>query len=53
MIGSPREGVRLAHAGPQLVLQREIEAGEVKRSSPLSAVELLGNSKVFEVLVIG
>jgi hypothetical protein len=30
MIGSTREGVRLAHAGPRLVLQCEVEAGEIE-----------------------
>src|SRR3981189_1243540 len=52
MIGLTREGVWLAHAGPRLVLQREVEAGEVERPSRLSAIELLCNSKVFEVLVV-
>src|SRR3981189_1155621 len=52
MIGLTREGIRLAHAGPRLVLQREVEAGEVERPSRLSAIELLCNSKVFEVLVV-
>src|SRR3981189_1118507 len=53
MIGSTQEGIRLAHAGPRLVLQCEVEAGEVERPSRLSAIELLCNSKVFEVLVVG
>jgi hypothetical protein len=53
MIGSTREGIRLAHAGSRFVLQREIDAGEVERPSRLSAVEFLCNSKVFEVLVMG
>src|SRR3979490_318271 len=52
MIGPTREGVRLAHAGPRLVLQREIEAGEIERPSSLPAIELLRDSKVFEVLVV-
>src|SRR3981189_2392164 len=52
MIGPTRERVWLAHAGPRLVLQREVEAGEVDRPSRLSAIELLCNSKVFEVLVV-
>src|SRR3981189_3922945 len=53
MIGSTQEGIRLAHAGSWLVLQREVEAGEVERPSHLSAVELLCNSKIFKVLVVG
>src|SRR3981189_1170892 len=53
MIGSTQEGIRLAHAGSWLVLQREVEAGEVERPSRLSAVEFLCNSKVFEVFVVG
>jgi hypothetical protein len=53
MIGLTRECVGLAHAGPQLVLQCEVKAGEIERPSSLSGVELLGNSKVFEVLVVG
>src|SRR3981189_741423 len=52
MIGLTREGVWLAHAGPRLVLQREVEAGEVERPSRLSAIDLLCNSKVLEVLVV-
>ena len=52
MIGSTREGVRLAHAGPRLVLQREVEAGEIERPSGLLAIELLRDSKVFKVLVV-
>src|SRR3981189_2614597 len=52
MIGSTREGVRLAHAGPRLVLQREVEAGEGERPSGVPAIELLRDSKVFEVLVV-
>src|SRR3979490_2385490 len=52
VVSSTREGVRLAHAGPRLVLQREIEAGEVERPSGLPAIELLRYSKVFEVLVV-
>src|SRR3981189_1314308 len=52
MIGPTREGVRLAHAGPRLVLQREIEAGEIEQPSSLPAIELLCDSKVFEVLVV-
>src|SRR3981189_1910608 len=52
MVGSTREGVGLAHAGSGLVLQREIEAGEVERPSGLPAIELLRDSKVFEVLVV-
>jgi hypothetical protein len=52
MISSMREGIRLAHAGPRLVLQHEVEAGEVEQPSCLSAIELLCNTKVFEVLVV-
>jgi hypothetical protein len=52
MIGSMQEGVRLAHAGPRLVLQREVEAGEVERPSRLLAIELLCHIKVFKVLVV-
>src|SRR3979490_978621 len=52
VVGSTREGVGLAHAGPRLVLQREIEAGEVERPSGLPAIELLRDSKVFEGLVV-
>src|SRR3981189_1644494 len=52
VIGSTRKGVRLAHAGPRLVLQREVEAGEGEQPSSLPAIELLRDSKVFEVLVV-
>src|SRR3981189_1341014 len=52
VVGSMREGVGLAHAGPRLVLQREIEAGEIERPSSLPAIELLRDSEVFEVLVV-
>jgi hypothetical protein len=52
MIGSTRESVGLTHAGPRLVLQCEVEAGEVEQPSCLVVVELLCNSKVFEVLVV-
>src|SRR3981189_3181878 len=52
MIGPTREGIWLAHAGPRLVLQREVEAGEIERPPRLLAIELLRNSKVFEVLVV-
>src|SRR3981189_3506947 len=52
MIVPTREGVCLAHAGPRLVLQREVEAREVERPSRLSAIELLCHTKVLEVLVV-
>ena len=52
VVGSTREGVGLAHAGPRLVLQREVEAGKVERPSGLPAMELLRVSKVLEVLVV-
>src|SRR3981189_3440516 len=52
MVSSTRKGVGLAHAGPRLVLQREIEAGEVERPSSLPPIELLRDLKVFEVLVV-
>ena len=53
MISSAREGVWLAHAGPRLLLQCEVKAQEVERPSSLPAIELLCDSKVFEVLVVG
>src|SRR3979490_1866526 len=52
MIGSTREGVWLAHAGPRLGLKRENEAGGGERPSSLPAIELLRDSKVFKVLVV-
>ena len=52
MIGLTREGIWLAHAGPRLVLQCEVEAGEVERPYRLSAIELLCHAKVLEVLVV-
>src|SRR3981189_544916 len=52
VVSSTREGVGLAHAGPRLVLQCEVEAGEIERPSSLPAIELLRDSEVFEVLVV-
>jgi hypothetical protein len=52
VVSSTRKGVGLAHAGPRLVLQREIEAGDLERPSSLPAIELLRDSKVFKVLVV-
>src|ERR1700675_4013239 len=46
------EGVRLAHAPSWLVVEGEVEAGQVERPSGLAAVELLGGPEVFEILMV-
>src|ERR1700675_3740662 len=46
------EGVRLAHAPSWLVVEGEVEAGQVERPSGLAAVELLGSPEVLEVLMV-
>src|SRR6202795_1195253 len=46
------EGVRLAHALSWLVVEGEVEAGQVEGPSGLAAVELLGSLEVFEILMV-
>src|ERR1700675_2580254 len=46
------EGVRLAHAPSWLVVEGEVEAGQVERPSGLAAVEFLGGPEVLEVLMV-
>src|ERR1700675_396483 len=46
------ECVRLAHAPSWLVVEGEVEAGQVERPSGLAAVELLGGLEVLEVLMV-
>src|SRR6202795_2556587 len=46
------EGVRLAHALSWLVVEGEVEVGQVERPSGLAAVELLGGPEVLEVLMV-
>src|SRR6202795_5375562 len=46
------EGIGLAHAPSWLVMECEVEAGQVERPSGLAAVELLGGPEVLKVLVV-
>src|ERR1700675_4541349 len=46
------EGIGLAHAPHCLVVEGEVEAGQVERPSGLAAVELLGGPEVLEVLMV-
>src|SRR6202795_3609464 len=46
------EGVRLAHAPSWLVVEGEVEVGQVERLSGLAAVEFLGGPEVLEVLMV-
>src|ERR1700675_4201430 len=46
------EGVRLAHAPSGLVVEGEVEAGQVEGPSGLVAVEFLGGPEVLEVLMV-
>src|ERR1700675_945054 len=46
------EGVRLAHAPSWLVVEGEVEAGQVEGPSGLAAVEFLGGPEVLEVLMV-
>src|SRR6202795_4090808 len=46
------EGVRLAHAPSWLVVEGEVEAGQVERPSGLVAVEFLGGLEVLQVLMV-
>src|ERR1700675_3525716 len=46
------EGVRLAHTPSWLVVEGEVEAGQVERPSGLAAVEFLGGPEVLKVLMV-
>src|SRR6202795_2833443 len=46
------EGVRLAHAPSWLVVEGEVEAGQVEGPSGLAAVQFLGGPEVLEVLMV-
>src|SRR6202795_3266457 len=46
------EGIGLAHAPSWLVVEGEVEAGQVEGPSGLAAVELLGGLEVLEVLMV-
>src|SRR6202795_1124366 len=46
------EGIGFAHAPSWLVMEGEIEAGQVEGPSGLAAVELLGSPEVFEILMV-
>ena len=52
MVRSPGECIRLAHGFAGLVMEREVEAGQVERPSGLVPVELLRHPEVFQILVI-
>src|ERR1700712_5267451 len=53
MIRSPGERVRLTHQVSGLVVQHEVEPGQVQRPPHLPSVEVLRLPEVLQVLVVG